>query len=64
MCIRDREVAVDYNDEIIIKSPLKGKVVPLSEVNDDVFSNEILGKGIAIIPEELSLIHIYIIVEL
>lgn len=48
----EREVAVDYNDEIIIKSPLKGKVVHLSEVNDDVFSNEILGKGIAIIPEE------------
>lgn len=48
----ETEVAVDYNDEIIIKSPLKGKVVPLSEVNDDVFSNEILGKGIAIIPEE------------
>ena len=33
----ETEVAVDYNHEIIIKSPLKGKVVPLSEVNDDVF---------------------------
>ena len=46
------EVAIDCNKEIIIKSPLKGEIVPLSEVNDDVFANEILGKGIAIIPEE------------
>lgn len=45
--------SVEANDanEIILKSPLNGKLIPLSEVNDDVFSAEILGKGIAIVPE-------------
>lgn len=35
-----------------ILSPLKGKILELSEVNDSVFSSGILGDGIAIIPEE------------
>lgn len=33
-------------------SPAKGKAVPLSEVNDPTFADEILGKGAAVIPEE------------
>ncbi|MGL6217449.1 MAG: PTS sugar transporter subunit IIA [Lacrimispora sphenoides] len=33
-----------------ILAPVEGTVVPLSEVNDPTFSQEILGKGVAIIP--------------
>ncbi len=33
-----------------ILAPVEGTAVPLSEVNDSAFSQEILGKGIAIIP--------------
>ena len=33
-----------------IYSPLIGKVVPLSEVNDLVFSQEMMGKGAAVVP--------------
>ncbi|MBM3070416.1 beta-glucoside-specific PTS transporter subunit IIABC [Lelliottia sp. RWM.1] len=36
----------------VIVSPLKGDVVTLSQVNDDVFSGGLLGKGIAIRPQE------------
>lgn len=40
------------NCKSVVYSPLKGKVLPLSEVNDEVFSKKIMGEGIAILPEE------------
>ena len=42
------EVDVDYKT---IVSPLKGQVIPLEEVKDEVFRTGILGEGIAVIPE-------------
>lgn len=38
--------------EISITSPVEGKVIPLSEVKDPTFAQEILGKGAAVIPEK------------
>lgn len=33
-------------------SPVEGEIVPLAEVNDDVFSNRLVGDGLAIIPKK------------
>lgn len=38
--------------EEVVMSPIKGEVVSLSAVEDGMFSEEILGKGVAIKPEE------------
>lgn len=35
-----------------IISPIKGVTVPLSDVKDEVFASESLGKGIAVLPDE------------
>ncbi|MFA3778689.1 beta-glucoside-specific PTS transporter subunit IIABC [Yersinia sp. 1652 StPb PI] len=35
----------------VISSPLSGKLIPLGQVNDDVFSLGLLGQGVAIIPD-------------
>src|SRR5690625_7446971 len=42
------------NEEVDAKivSPLKGKLVPITEVPDDVFAGKMMGDGFAIIPED------------
>lgn len=36
--------------EIALSTPVEGEVIPLSEMNDDVFAEELMGKGMAVIP--------------
>jgi len=36
---------------VIIASPMDGVVIPVSKVNDPVFSEDVLGRGIAVKPE-------------
>lgn len=38
--------------EEVVVSPVKGKVIALSEVPDPVFSTKMMGDGIAVFPEE------------
>ena len=35
-----------------ILAPVKGKVIPLEQVPDEVFAQKVLGDGVGIIPEE------------
>ena len=39
-----------HADDLVIYAPMDGEAVPVSQVNDPTFSEEILGKGIAIRP--------------
>lgn len=44
--------AAAEHDEVTVYSPLKGTVIPLSEVKDAAFSSGALGQGAAVIPTE------------
>ncbi|MDD7758934.1 MAG: PTS glucose transporter subunit IIA [Aerococcus suis] len=35
-----------------VSAPVAGEVIPLKDVNDEVFSNELVGKGMAIRPSD------------
>ena len=40
-----------FGGEEIVDSPMRGEVILLSEVHDEVFPGEMMGKGCAIVPE-------------
>ena len=39
-------------NRFVLGAPAKGKAVPLKEVSDPTFAEEMLGKGMAVIPSE------------
>lgn len=49
---KDAVKAEDLISKEVIVSPIKGEVMPLEMIKDDVFSTGLLGKGIAIEPSE------------
>lgn len=46
------EASGETTEKIVLYCPSAGKVIPVTEVNDEVFSQKILGDGAAVIPEE------------
>lgn len=48
----DAGTVISGKQEAEIKSPVNGKVILLSEVKDEAFAAEALGKGIAIVPRD------------
>lgn len=47
------KTAKDEKDvEVELEAPVNGEVIPLSEVNDSVFSSGVLGEGIAVKPKD------------
>jgi PTS system beta-glucosides-specific IIC component len=46
------ENKVNLTEGVTVVSPLKGEIVSLKDVSDQVFASEAMGKGIAILPTE------------
>lgn len=44
------------NQDIQLHAPVSGKVVPLEEVPDPVFSEKMMGEGIAVIPADKTIV--------
>ncbi|MEH7495317.1 beta-glucoside-specific PTS transporter subunit IIABC [Neobacillus niacini] len=48
----NKENKINLTEGITVASPLKGEIVPLKDVSDQVFASEAMGKGVAIVPTE------------
>lgn len=46
------EIQESVTGEILLDSHMEGEAIPISEVKDETFAAEVLGKGIAIIPKK------------
>lgn len=46
------QIAGNGKMSVMIHSPLTGKVIPMNEVPDDTFAAQVLGKGMAVLPDE------------
>ena len=49
---KKKQAPVEENKPFVVKAFLSGKVGPIEEVKDEVFSSKALGDGLAIEPEE------------
>ncbi|MFU2168718.1 PTS beta-glucoside transporter subunit EIIBCA [Lelliottia sp. AC1] len=47
-----RDNAPEQADELHFIRPVEGQIIPLENVNDDVFSRKIMGDGVAIVPSQ------------
>lgn len=47
---RNEELIVEKIEKDYIYSPIEGEIIPLKEINDGVFSQEMMGKGCGIKP--------------
>lgn len=50
--VDEKETTVLPNIEKTVASPMSGKIIPLTEVKDEVFSKGMLGQGFAIQPQD------------
>lgn len=48
---KNKENSAEENQTLVLKAYLSGKVIPIEEVKDEVFSSKALGDGLAIEPE-------------
>ena len=48
---KNKENSAEENQTLVLKAYLPGKVIPIEEVKDEVFSSKALGDGLAIEPE-------------